>query len=388
MRAFCTFVLSLLALASALAHPVTQGRLQLEVRPGHIVLQMQVSAEEVLIAGTLADRSKPAATLQSYWQNHGAYLLAHVRVIADEARLAGRVTSFAPPTEVAGDPGAGFARYELEFALNADQPRPLRIRLEQDVLNEIMFAPGNPWTSSYIARLSIPGEPPRDGVLFAHTQPLVLEPHWDAAPAPDSAAPEVAQVENARVWREFLAHGFRHILEGWDHLLFVSALALAAVTLWDLFKVVGMFTLAHTITLVLSVLNIVRLPERVVEPVIALSIVVVALQNVLAPRQARGALRLAAAFAFGLFHGLGFAGGLLEAMAGLPGVALASAIAAFSIGVEGGHLCVVLPVFLVALFVRRVGAERGRLLALRLGSCAIALAGCWYLVAALRMSAR
>ena len=65
---------------------------------------------------------------------------------------------------------------------------------------------------------------------------------------------------------EYLRHGIAHILSGYDHLLFITALALAAVTFWDLIKVVGMFTLAHSVTLTLSVLNIVRLPERVVEP--------------------------------------------------------------------------------------------------------------------------
>src|SRR5205807_1459282 len=82
------------------------------------------------------------------------------------------------------------------------------------------------------------------------------------------------------------------------------------------------FTVAHTLTLALSVLNIVTLGERVVEPMIAASIVFVAVQNVFWPRQSRGWTRLAVAFAFGLFHGLGFAGGLKEAMAGMPRAAL------------------------------------------------------------------
>jgi hypothetical protein len=79
---------------------------------------------------------------------------------------------------------------------------------------------------------------------------------------------------------------------------------------------------------------------------IAASIVFVALQNIVAPAQSRGWTRLAVAFGFGLFHGLGFAGGLLAAMEGMPGVAIATAIIAFSIGVELGHQVVVIPLYL------------------------------------------
>ena len=95
-------------------------------------------------------------------------------------------------------------------------------------------------------------------------------------------------------------------------------------------------------------------------------------------------MRLAAAFGFGLFHGLGFAGGLLEAMEQLPGMAVASALAAFSLGVEAGHQVVVIPVFLLALAARRWGAEWGRLAALRWGSALVAVAGIYYVFAALR----
>ena len=91
-------------------------------------------------------------------------------------------------------------------------------------------------------------------------------------------------------------------------------------------KVVTAFTLAHTLTLTLAALNLVRLPERVVEPLIAASIVFVAVQNLFWPRRSRGWIRLGAAFFFGLFHGLGFAGGLLEAMQGMRGAVVLLAI--------------------------------------------------------------
>ncbi|MEI6085813.1 MAG: HupE/UreJ family protein [Verrucomicrobiota bacterium] len=175
----------------------------------------------------------------------------------------------------------------------------------------------------------------------------------------------------------FLKHGVMHILTGYDHLLFIGALALAVVSFRDLIKVITAFTLAHTVTLTLSVFNIVRLPSHIVEPMIAGSIVFVALTNVFWPERSRGKLRLATAFFFGLFHGLGFAGGLLDAMEGLPGMSIGLAILAFSLGVELGHQLIVLPVF---------GAKRlvPTWPVLRYASAAISVAGVWYFVAAVR----
>ena len=123
-------------------------------------------------------------------------------------------------------------------------------------------------------------------------------------------------------FRAYALHGIEHILTGYDHLLFVTALVLAAGRFWDLVKVVTAFTLAHTITLTLSVLNIVTLRSAIVEPMIAASIICVAVQNIFWPERSTGWARLAIAFSFGLFHGLGFAGGLKDAMTGMPSVAL------------------------------------------------------------------
>jgi hypothetical protein len=119
---------------------------------------------------------------------------------------------------------------------------------------------------------------------------------------------------------------------------------------------------------------------------IAASIVFVALQNVFWPERSRGAARLAVAFFFGLFHGLGFAGGLLDAMEGMAGLAVGLAIFAFSLGVEIGHQVVVVPVFSVLKVLRSARGETSHLAehVFRYGSAAILLAGMFYLVAALR----
>ncbi|MGH7897826.1 MAG: HupE/UreJ family protein, partial [Candidatus Binatia bacterium] len=188
--------------------------------------------------------------------------------------------------------------------------------------------------------------------------------------------------------RDYFRHGVLHILGGYDHLLFIAALVLATVTLWDLVKIVTAFTLAHTLTLTLAVLDVVRLPSSIVEPMIAASIVFVAVENVLRPDRSRGPGRLMIAFAFGLFHGLGFAGGLLDAMAGMTGAAVGLAIVAFSAGVELGHQLIVVPVFGILRLAERSRADelgRARIYAaaLRYGSAIISVAGLVYLIAAL-----
>ena len=116
----------------------------------------------------------------------------------------------------------------------------------------------------------------------------------------------VKRTDRLAIAGSYVWHGVHHILTGYDHLLFVAALALRAATLWDLIKVVSAFTLAHSLTLTLAALNLIHLPDAVVEPLISASIVFVAIQNVIWPEQARGGSRLAVALFFGLFHGLGF----------------------------------------------------------------------------------
>jgi hypothetical protein len=117
--------------------------------------------------------------------------------------------------------------------------------------------------------------------------------------------------------------------------------------------VIGAFTLAHTVTLALAALDVVRVPSSVVEPLIAASIAVVAARNLLRPQRDPGRERVAVAFLFGLVHGLGVAGGLRDAMAGMSVVFATLAIVAFSAGVQTGHQLVVIPAYLALHLLRR-----------------------------------
>jgi hydrogenase/urease accessory protein HupE len=348
----------------AAAHPVAQGALEVIVFPERVSVTARVSMEEVLVAAAYG--AQKTTSVLEMMRTHGDYLLAHFRVAADGRQLDGRVVKV--PEQADGRPV-----YELEYRLVGGAPA--RIVFQQDALREFEFAPGNPWEASYVVRAGRDGESPIEGLLLASREPLAIDLKSTAG----------ARLDKGRLAKEYIQHGVMHILSGYDHLLFIAALALGVATLWDLVKVVSAFTLAHSITLTLSVLNIIRLPENIVEPMIAASIVFVALQNVIVPERSRGAGRLCVAFFFGLFHGLGFAGGLLSAMEGMAGLAVGLAILAFSAGVEIGHQMVVLPIFGALTTARRLAPPAALVPArvVRYGSAGILAAGMFYLVAAL-----
>jgi len=365
---FLLLVVALCAARPGWAHPVAQGALEIVVFPDRVALRPAVSSEEVLVAATYGGRSDLAPLLMA--RRHGDYLLAHFRLSADGRALPGRVVRVP-------DRFDGRLTYELEYPVSGGLPA--RLAVEQNVLREFDFAPGNPWEATYVVRAEVSGHPATEGVLLRSNEALQLDVQRLASL--DAAA---SGVDRLRLTRDYLRHGVLHILSGYDHLLFITALVLAVATLWDLVKVISVFTLAHSITLTLAVLNLVRLPAHIVEPVIAASIVVVALQNVVAPARSRGPGRLCLAFVFGLFHGLGFAGGLLSAMQGMAGLAVGLAILAFSAGVELGHQLIVVPVFCALKLVRGAhGPAAARTHVLRYGSAGIFVIGVLYLAAAL-----
>ena len=192
---------------------------------------------------------------------------------------------------------------------------------------------------------------------------------------------------------EYLHAGTWHILKGIDHLLFLLSLLLPAVLVrrenrWEavpiaapaftnIVKVVTAFTLAHSITLSLAALDIIRLPGRLTESVIAASIIIAALNNVF-PRVTEGRWRIA--FAFGLLHGFGFASVLADM--GLPTGARLISLVAFNLGVEAGQLAVVLAVMPLAYLLRSSAFYRRGMMPW--GSTAIAgVALIWFLQRAL-----
>ena len=159
-----------------------------------------------------------------------------------------------------------------------------------------------------------------------------LTPRQPAATVPVKETP-------LAVARAYLGLGVEHILAGVDHLLFVLALLLIARDRWRLLATVTAFTAAHSITLALATLEVVRVPQRPVEAIIAHSIVFVAIE-IVRVRQGHASLTARApwvvAFTFGLLHGFGFAGALAEI--GLPPGQIPLALLFFNVGVEAGQL--------------------------------------------------
>ena len=138
--------------------------------------------------------------------------------------------------------------------------------------------------------------------------------------------------------RQYVWLGYTHILpKGLDHILFVLGIFLLSPRLKPMLAQVTAFTVAHSITLGLSIYGLLSLPSRLVEPLIALSIAYVAIEN-LVTRELK-TWRLALVFMFGLLHGMGFAGVLREL--GLPRDQFLTALLTFNLGVEGGQLTVI-----------------------------------------------
>ncbi|MEY4756739.1 MAG: hypothetical protein RJA34_1637 [Pseudomonadota bacterium] len=192
--------------------------------------------------------------------------------------------------------------------------------------------------------------------------------------SPERPEIQIAQSDKSalRVFGRYLVEGVWHIWIGVDHILFLLSLLVLApllpskqrVTQWrsvpspkpagmDVLAVVTAFTLAHSITLGLSILKWVEPPADLIEPAIALSVVVAALNNLVGWSALR---RWRLAFVFGLVHGFGFANVLLDL--GLPASALAAALGGFNVGVELGQLAIVVIFFPLAWLLRNTSFYR------------------------------
>lgn len=177
------------------------------------------------------------------------------------------------------------------------------------------------------------------------------------------------------VFLRYLEVGFTHILpKGLDHILFVVGLFLLSTRLSALFWQVTAFTVAHTVTLGLGMAEIVRLSPALVEPLIAASIVYVAVENMLTDRLQRW--RPLAVFGFGLLHGLGFAG-VLQEIGPATGQFLVSLLA-FNIGVELGQLAVIALCFLAVGWAMRRAWYRRRIV-IPLSAAIAVIASIWVL---------
>ena len=178
----------------------------------------------------------------------------------------------------------------------------------------------------------------------------------------------------------FVPAGIHHIAIGPDHILFLVGLLLLGGSMARLGLIVTAFTIGHTITLSMAALGVVNPPGRLVEPAIALSLVLVGADNLLAgtsEEPSRRDLRAPMAALFGLVHGFGFAAVLREF--GLPQAALGWSLFGFNVGVELGQLALVVPLAFALATLRRQRPVAARRIAM-VGSVVVALAGAFWFV--------
>jgi hypothetical protein len=206
-----------------------------------------------------------------------------------------------------------------------------------------------------LATFRLTGTMPRDATRLRWLYGLVADPYPLEVRQPDGSSTvewihgtnwsdvidlsrSFTRPTRSEIALQYLSLGYTHILpKGLDHILFVLGIFLLSPHWKTMLLQVTAFTVAHSITLALSIYGVVSLPSRIVEPLIALSIAYVAIEN-LVTRQLKP-WRLALVFMFGLLHGLGFAGVLRDL--GLPREEFLTALVTFNLGVEGGQLTVI-----------------------------------------------
>jgi len=183
-------------------------------------------------------------------------------------------------------------------------------------------------------------------LLSANSDTVTIEveaPPTEAATEAITNAPVAAMspepsTKSQSPFSQFLMLGIEHILQGYDHLLFLLALLIVSRDWFSSLKIITFFTIAHSITLAVATLNLVQVPSRFVEPLIAVSIVYVGVENIVRRGEPRG--RWLLTFAFGLIHGFGFASVLRDMGVGAREAGLAMPLFSFNLGVEVGQIIV------------------------------------------------
>ena len=310
-----------------------------------------VAFAPALVAGHDLERTRVVLTFAT----DGTFVL---EIENDPGWLLLRLESFAGKTVAAGvTPEARDARLRELAAIFIDRivlfvdGREIRPQSAEYVA-PAADAPGG---AIPLARFRLRGTLPRDVRTLRWLYGLVIDPYPLTVRRADGAAMiewvngsdwsasidlagQFHRATRGEVARQYLSLGYTHILpKGVDHILFVVGLFLLSVRVRPILMQVTTFTVAHSITLALSAYGLVSLPSRVVEPLIALSIAYVAIENLRTNHLRPG--RLALVFTFGLLHGLGFAGVLGEL--GLPRGEFLTALLSFNVGVEIGQLTVI-----------------------------------------------
>jgi hypothetical protein len=319
-RLVAALALVLVSCGPAIAHVTSTGLAVVEVDDGKLSYRLTVVAAELEqeIGRTLLAATEGSSTAA---QQIAQAARDRARFsIAGEACVPGRIT-------IRGST-VGDTKVVLEMALSC--PKAMGTLAIRDDWQQVF---GDHFQTVMTVRR--PRQPP---IEFAFTE------------ARRDATVELAGTTDTG-WLTFILMGMEHILGGLDHLLFLLALLAPARGLWRTVQIVTGFTVAHSVTLSLAALGLVDVPSRIVEPLIAASIVWVAVENLVTP--AGLGRRWLVASIFGLIHGLGFAGALTEL--GLDRDAMVRALIGFNLGVELGQVAFVALVMPLVAWLSRPG---------------------------------
>ncbi len=256
--------------------------------------------------------------------------------------------------EVAIDAGAARVRLSLMIANSRGQAR--RLAIASDVPKRVAIGH-------------------RELMVVSVDDRVVIEKLLDAESGPTTIDLEASSSSAAFVAWHFLELGVRHILSGYDHLVFLTGLLLASRSRRELVIALTAFTAAHSMTLGLVVIGGVHAPASIVEPLIAASIAWVGLENLV--RGQHGA-RWLVVFGFGLIHGFGFAGALIELGLGSSPAEIALALLSFNAGVEAGQLAAAAAMLPFVWVIRSRPVWRARLVPVC--SVMIVMAGGYWLI--------
>ncbi|HWA28081.1 MAG TPA: HupE/UreJ family protein [Lacunisphaera sp.] len=363
------FAALLCVASSALrAHDPFEITAQAQLRTDTLEINLTMARSTALAVST-GNPEAPTFESADFEKHHAGFVAAAPKLFI--------ITAGGPPLELRSAT-ASLGREEdvdLHLVYPAPPPGARMLRFEAPHVGRLPYGYGNSLVVRDASGNILGSALLRKEEPVLEVQLAAVAPAPAAGPVGTQASPVPARAR-PNLFSSFLRLGVEHILTGYDHLLFLFGLLVACQSWRRMLVIITCFTLAHSITLTLAAFGLVAIPSRIVEPLIAASILFVGIENLLRHEEPPG--RWLLTLAFGLIHGFGFAGALREAGLGLSGAALGVPLFSFNLGVELGQLAVVAVVFPLLLWLRTRPAF------VRFGppalSVVVAAAGGWWLL--------